>query len=141
MKLRSIIFRILISLAAFFFSLSARAEEFEVTWSWTGINDESRIDVEPNIDVDLSDTGQDIDRAIKIGAAVIKRELAFEDPFSGITFVLYDIKNEKEIWYIEYKWAFNGDLKDLEKLTNFFRVKIDLKNRHIVYERTIESLW
>jgi len=126
---------VLVIMSLLLFAPWAPADEFKVMRTYSKLEDTSRVAEQANIKVDFSGLHTDEGRARKIGVEVIKRELE-EDIYSEITYAIHSVNREGEIWYLTYKWEYTSDLKRGKKPGRNFALKIDLKNRTVIHNRS-----
>lgn len=130
---------ILILAFIFCFNLSAMAEEFKVFFTYLGLQDESKVEEQPAIDVDLSNLTSYEEKAEKVGEAVLKRELEGSGPGVHIVFILNSIRYDKGLWYLDYKWDFKSLVASGEKPGRFFKIKVDFAEKRVVHERSADD--
>lgn len=129
---------VLVVMSLLLFELWVSADEFKVMRTYGKLEDTSRVAEQANIKVDFSGLHTDEGKVRKVGTKIIKRELE-EDIYSEITYVLRSINKENEIWYLRYKWEYTSDLKPGKKPGRDFILKISLRDRTVVHNRTKDA--
>jgi len=119
--------------------LQAQAEEFEVTQSFQGLDDTTKVSKKPNITIELSYYPDEKKKLKSIAAKIIKMELENKDTYTKVIHVLDSKREIDGIWYFIYKWEFASEVKAGKELNRFFGLKVDLKNKTVIYNRDMDE--
>ena len=126
-------------LFAMLIACTAQAEEFSVVWSFGTVDDEARVEIQSDININFSEDEPEEEKARKFAGIIIERELEDPDFETRVYFKLGSIAYKNGCWYLKYKWAYETDYHEGDKLEREFNMKVDFKNRHIVHSRPLDN--
>ena len=128
-----------IFLCAMMGAVSASADDFTTVWSFGSVDDETRVELQPDIKINFLKDETEEQKTRKLCRIIIERELEDPDFESGVCFKLESIEYKSDCWYLKYSWAYESDYNETKRLDRLLYLKIDFKNKHIVHSRPLDD--